>query len=525
MILNITNIMNQITQTLSDTSQDMSGIPSRLEESLQKGMEAILGRASGQSVTGEVLMANRNEILLSLGENQLLQAKLEGSTMPQKGQMMTFQIRNNTSGKVILTPLFENVNQNPNVTNALKAAGMPLTDSLIDMVKSMMEEGLPIDKQSLYQMNKAINMNPGVSPATLAQMQRLGISLEPDMVTQFQNYKNYEHQITNSITDLTDAFSETFSQLVNEQGLDAGIPFLKDILGELLQATEQQENNTNEVEQQPVFSKEEMNQFMDDLRKLGVSEEDITDLVKQNENPAKLLKDTLKLVFQEESVLKEHPEGKEELERFFDGKEFKQLLKGELNKQLLLEPQDVAKDGKVEKLYEKLNEQMGRLNDMLSQSAKQDTPLAKTVANINQNIDFMNQLNQTFSYVQIPLKMYQKEANGELFVYTNKKSLANKDGNVSALLHLDMEHLGSVDVHVALNKGQKVSTKFYLKDDAALDLIAEHIDMLNKRLEKRGYSMSAEFINREEKTNVMQEILEQSKNISVLSGYSFDARA
>ena len=37
--------------------------------------------------------------------------------------------------------------------------------------------------------------------------------------------------------------------------------------------------------------------------------------------------------------------------------------------------------------------------------------------------------------------------------------------------------------------------------------------------------MSAEFINREEKTNVMQEILEQSKNISVLSGYSFDARA
>lgn len=523
--MNITNLMNQITQTLSGTSQEISEVPSKLEESLQKGMEAILGKVSGQSVTGEVLMAKGNEILLSLGENQLLQAKLEGSSAPQKGQMMTFQIRNNANGKVILTPLFENLNQNPSIANALKSAGMPLTDTLLDMVKSMMEEGLPVDKQSLYQMNKAINMNPGVPPTTLAQMQRLGISLEPEMVTQFQNYQNYEHQITNSIPELVDAFSESISQLLMEQGFDEGIFFAKEVLGELLQIEEQPEAATNQQVQLPVFTQEEQKNFAGNLIKLGVSEEEVTNLMKQNDQPAKLLKETLKMIFQEEPVLKEHPEGKEELSRFFEGKEFKQLLKGELNKQLLLEPLEVAEDGKVEKLYEKMNEQIGKLNDILSQSAKQDTSLAKVVTNMNQNIDFMNQLNQTFSYVQIPLKMYHKEASGELFVYTNKKSLAGKDGNVSALLHLDMEHLGSVDVHVTLNKGQKVSTKFYLEDDASLDLISENIDMLNRRLEKRGYSMNAEFINREEQTNVMQEILEQSKNISVLSGYSFDARA
>ena len=81
-----------------------------------------------------------------------------------------------------------------------------------------------------------------------------------------------------------------------------------------------------------------------------------------------------------------------------------------------------------------------------------------------------------------------------------------------------------MDVHVALTD-QKVATKFYLKDDSALDLISDHIDMLNERLNKRGYSMSAQFLNKPEDTNVMDEILEQNKNISVLSGYSFDARA
>ena len=66
---------------------------------------------------------------------------------------------------------------------------------------------------------------------------------------------------------------------------------------------------------------------------------------------------------------------------------------------------------------------------------------------------------------------------------------------------------------------------FRSQDDQALDLIARNISVLNKRLEDRGYTMNAEFINKEENTTVMDEILKQGKNISALAGYSFDARA
>ena len=158
------------------------------------------------------------------------------------------------------------------------------------------------------------------------------------------------------------------------------------------------------------------------------------------------------------------------------------------------------------------------------QTVKADSPIFRSVQNIRENVEFMNQLNQMFAYVQIPLKMQGKEATGELFVYTNKKSLAKKDGAVSALLHLDMEYLGSVDVHVTL-VDQKVSTKFYLKDDSALDLIASNIEILNQRLEKRGYSMDAQFLNKDDDRTVMDEILDQNKGASILAGYSFDARA
>ncbi len=113
---------------------------------------------------------------------------------------------------------------------------------------------------------------------------------------------------------------------------------------------------------------------------------------------------------------------------------------------------------------------------------------------------------------------------GELFVYTNKKNLAKKDGNVSALLHLDMEYLGPVDVYVAM-QNQNVSTKFYLSDDSVIDLIAENIHVLNERLNSRGYSMSCEFVAKEGEKTAMEEMLAANKNVSVLASYSFDARA
>ena len=98
---------------------------------------------------------------------------------------------------------------------------------------------------------------------------------------------------------------------------------------------------------------------------------------------------------------------------------------------------------------------------------------------------------------------------------------------MSALLHLDMEHLGPLDVYVAMQTSQnKVTTNFTVRDDAALDLIAKNIHILNEHLEKRGYSMNANFqLIDDGPTNIMQEILEQNKNISALSMTSFDMRA
>ncbi len=145
------------------------------------------------------------------------------------------------------------------------------------------------------------------------------------------------------------------------------------------------------------------------------------------------------------------------------------------------------------------------------------------------NVQFMNQLNEMMAYVQLPLKMSEENAHGDLYVYANRKKLAENDGNFSALLHLDMEHLGPMDVYVAMQK-EKVSTHFYMQDEELLDFIEANIHILNERLTKKGYQMntSVSIRDTDEKNSVIDEFLKQENDGTVaplLSTKSFDVRA
>lgn len=283
---------------------------------------------------------------------------------------------------------------------------------------------------------------------------------------------------------------------------------------------------TADVAKSPVLSQEQWQRLGDALRELGMNEETAAQ-VKSGQLPAK---DVLQLVRQllPKALRGDVPE--QALQRLLGGKEFQALLKDQIGRQWTIEPQNVADKKQVEQLYERIREQTARLSQALETAGKGDAPVARSVQNLQSNVDFMNQMNHLYTYVQLPLKMLGNNAHGDLYVYTNKKNLAAKDGQVSALLHLDMEHLGPLDVYVTM-KNKQVATNFTVADDEVLTLIEKHIDLLNQRLEGRGYSLKAQMHvkeaagEEEEDSTIMQTLLSQQKNISVLSRTSFDMRA
>ena len=211
--------------------------------------------------------------------------------------------------------------------------------------------------------------------------------------------------------------------------------------------------------------------------------------------------------------------------KLIQSKPMSTIMQTALNNQWKLTPGQVGEDKQVADLYRRMTEQTGRILNALNAQAKSDTPLAESVNDLSKNMNFMNELNNMFNYIQLPMKLSGNDAHGELYVYSNKKHMASPDGQVSALLHLDMDNLGPTDVYVTMNASNHVNTHFYLPDDEALDLIAAHIDELNERIERRGYSCTSEISKREEMTNIMKEIVEDNKSAVPVSISNFDARA
>lgn len=219
----------------------------------------------------------------------------------------------------------------------------------------------------------------------------------------------------------------------------------------------------------------------------------------------------------------------ESLQKLFSGKVWKNLLESTVKTQWSLTPETLPKEGEVGKVYEKIVKSLHTLNETLQQSGAQNTALQESITNLSENIGFMNQLNQMYTYVQLPLKMQNGEKNGELYVFTNKRSLAEKDGEVSALLHLTMEHLGPLDVYVKMNQG-KVSTEFTVEKEETLLFLEKNMSILTDRLQKRGYDISCKMKVKDEAgepENPVERLLTEKQNgaVSAHAQYAFDVRA
>lgn len=217
---------------------------------------------------------------------------------------------------------------------------------------------------------------------------------------------------------------------------------------------------------------------------------------------------------------------KDEVTGLLGSKEYRKLLQNVMEEQWMLKPEDVRDKETVKALYEKVNRQLSQIEKLANLTNQDNSNLTKTAGEIRNNMSFINDLNQMYTYSQIPLRMAGQNANGDLYVYTNKKALKDPDGELSAFLHLDMEHLGSTDVSVHMHK-KKLKTDFFLKDDRSFALISEHMGELKAKLDALGFDAEINVSNEEKPVSFVKDFLEKDmpKSKDMVHRYSFDVRA
>lgn len=210
-------------------------------------------------------------------------------------------------------------------------------------------------------------------------------------------------------------------------------------------------------------------------------------------------------------------------QKLFGSEEYKSVLKELLQEQWLLKPEELEGE-QVKETFKKLLRQTGQLEQIVRSTGLEQPQFLQTTADIRGNVEFMNQLNQVYTYVQLPLKLSGQNANGDLYVYTNKKNLKDPDTEVSAFLHLDLEHLGSTDVSVKMLH-KHVNTNFYFSDDDSYELVQKYLPVLETKLKQKGYNCTITVTNEEKSVDFVQDFLRKDLPAAgKLHRYSFDVR-
>lgn len=494
--------------------------------------------STGDVISGKVTSLQGNVVELLLPGGQNLSAVLGQNISIKQGEQMMFAIKNMQGNQMELNPLFTNTANTTTVMKALDGAGLPVNEQNVAMVQNMMERGMSIQKEVLQAVKKSITQFPSAPVEDVVTLHSLKMLVNEANLTQLTAYKNSENQIMKPLMDMLGQVPESFDSLMESGEQTKAVGLYKDLM-QLFSEIETVGKETAPMMQKDVVlgndagtqlnvdgqgsnlpqnSTEIQNGIKQLLSELGLENGQIETILKDNPSGQQLVK----LIHNQIANNTELTE--DALAKIFKNEVFKELMKQTGKEVSTLTPKEVADYDNIDKLYEHLQKRADKILDSLA--GKEEFALAKSAQNLKANVDFMNQVNQMFQYVQLPLKFAESQANGELYVYGNGKKLSLEDGNVSALLHLDMEHLGTVDIHVEMNPEKQVKTNFYFEDEAMLDFIYEHIDMLNERLEKRGYGPVTNVQLKDDTTKTpVSEIFEKKDETPVLlMAQSFDAR-
>ena len=580
--MQISNLVSQYQRNTSSNSTDeLKGA-----SSMQKLVSSVGELEAGSVFEGTVSSVRGGKVTLALSTGQQIVAQLDGKVRLTIGLPMFFQVKSNEGGIMAIRPYNGNgTGGNPILLNALTSAGVPVTERNLEMVNAMMQRQMPINKQSILDMIKVVSTYENTSVQTLVDMTRLGLPVDGELAAQFEKYQQNDYAIVGKmdtvleqVVDLlgseelspgqavdinqklfdmavrpdftsqaaiddveqfllgkSDAKQEgvTLELHLTPQNTAETVPFanqvLKDVFSEeqLMNLTKLLQSTPSLVENPELFVTESGEEiFVDTLSEEGSFPDKMQESIgqtagKQTLNSELTVEEFLKSV--QDNLTNKQEFGFLGVQKLFSSREYRFLLKNVMQEQWLLKPEEL-KSEKVSETYERLIRQLDQMEQLVKATGTDQSKLLETTADIRSNVEFMNQINQVYTYVQLPLKLTGQQANGDLYVYTNKKNLNDPDGELSAFLHLDLENLGSTDVSVRMQK-KHVKTNFYFSDDGSYDLIQKHLPLLEARLNKKGYTCTFTVSNEDKKVDFVNDFLRKDlPSAGTLHRYSFDVR-
>ncbi|MCL2097020.1 MAG: flagellar hook-length control protein FliK [Oscillospiraceae bacterium] len=188
----------------------------------------------------------------------------------------------------------------------------------------------------------------------------------------------------------------------------------------------------------------------------------------------------------------------DKIKDLLDSAAFSKLLKESAQSKWLIEPKDFE-PGKIEDFFNKLNGNLNRIENRFARlsagSQSGETQVYSDAKNIRDNLSVMNEISRTMPFMQIPVKLANQILNGDLYIFKNKRKNKGKgenpSGSINALLRLDLENAGSLDVYINLS-GKNVRSRFCPHNIKSAGEIEKRLPELEETISKMGFNFSGE---------------------------------
>ncbi len=221
-----------------------------------------------------------------------------------------------------------------------------------------------------------------------------------------------------------------------------------------------------------------------------------------------------------------NPEAVQEL---FKSPAFANIFGRFLQSSWTISPEKLRKDGGIDSFYNKMHAQLKQFEGLIQTALSGDDSdsMGRSARDMENNIEFMKTLSETFSYVQMPLKLQNQDAHADLYVYTQKEKLRKNPDDVHVLLHLSLEHMGDVDIYLDKRKSE-INARFSLADEDSVNLIRTNADMLKGALNRQGYACNVRVDRTESEPATVDDFINTKINTSAtadMKRFSFDVRA
>lgn len=217
------------------------------------------------------------------------------------------------------------------------------------------------------------------------------------------------------------------------------------------------------------------------------------------------------------------------IQQLFQSAVFQKLFTHSLMENFTVTPGQLAKNGEMDSFYRKMESQMDSFEKLINStlSGNDARQFSDQAHDMQSNIDFMKSLNEVFGYMQLPLKLQNQNAHGDLYVYTQKEKLKRQQDKISLLLHLEMDHLGTVNIRLEKDK-QNIDANFTLDNQDSIQLIERNTHMLQDSLTENGYTCHIQVQPLEKEETPVQDFLNSkvtTASTREMKRFSFDIRA